>query len=141
MKNIIRFNRIFVFFLSAGFLVLGFEVFLQHYVGLEERPQMWIPIIFGGVGGFFGIIIFILFNRVSLILFYGLMLVSIVVGMMGLYFHNELRVPLIVKTLFAGNIFPFESLTANPPLLAPSAFVAIGTIGALVAFYFPWGKD
>lgn len=101
---------------------------------------MWTPIIFGIVGGFLGIFITLIFNRISYYSFYVLMICSIFVGMLGLYFHNRWRVPAFIDFLFHAKPFNFEILTTYSPLLAPSAFIAMGALGILIAIYEGWGN-
>ncbi|OGI20072.1 MAG: hypothetical protein A3B68_00520 [Candidatus Melainabacteria bacterium RIFCSPHIGHO2_02_FULL_34_12] len=130
-----------VFFISIGFLVLGFEVYLQHYELLSEKKIMWLPIIFGTAGGLIGILIFLTFNKISYYFFWILMLFSIFVGMSGLYLHNKWRYPIFIDFLFHGKPFNFEILTEFTPLLAPSAFIAMGGLGILIAIFNPWNKE
>lgn len=136
----ISFNRLVLFFLSVGFLVLSFEVFLLHYQGLNEKKVMWTPIIFGLIGGILGIFSSVLFNRLTYYLSCLIMFMAIIVGTMGLYFHNQWRFPLFINFVLKGIPFPLESLTTVPPLLAPSAFIAMGSLGILLAIFMPWGK-
>jgi hypothetical protein len=141
MQRLFSLNRIIVLFLSIGLLVLAFEVFLQHYNKLFERRPMWIPIIFGSVGGLIGLFIFIIFNRFSYYLFLLLMILSMIVGTLGLYFHNNWRFPLILSSLRSAELVSIEFLTTKPPFLAPSAFIAMGGLGILIAFYLSWNKN
>ena len=141
MQKLFSLNRIIVLFLSIGLLVLAFEVFLQHYDKLFERRPMWIPIIFGSVGGLIGLFISIIFNRVSYYLFLLLMVLSIAVGTLGLYFHNSWRFPLILSSITGGEPISIEFFTTNPPLLAPSAFIAMGGLGILIAFFLSWKNN
>ena len=141
MRKFIRFNRLVAFFISVGFLVLAFEIYLQHYDQLSSKKAMWIPIVFGTVGGFLGIFITLIFNRVTYYLFLVLMVFSILVGMLGLYFHNRWRMPAFIDFLFRSKPFNFEILTTYSPLLAPSAFMAIGALGILIVIYHGWGES
>ena len=135
-----QFNRLIVFFISIGYFVLAFEIYLQHYDLLPDKKIMWTPIVFGTVGGAAGILIGLFFNRVSYYFFVFLMLISIYVGTLGLYLHNRWRFPKIIDFLYHHKPFEFEILTTYTPLLAPSAFVAIGGLGILVALFHKWGN-
>lgn len=101
---------------------------------------MWTPIVFGSVGGVVGLLIAIVFNRVSYFLFFILMTVSICVGTLGLYLHNRWRFPAVIDFLFHNKPFDFNILTVYSPLLAPSAFIAMGGLGILVAIFEGWGE-
>ena len=140
MNKFIRLNRLIVLFIGIGLLVLAFEVYLMHYDQLPNKKIMWTPIIFGSVGGLSVILISFIFNRISYYLFLIIMGVSICVGFLGLYLHNRWRFPAIINTLFFHKTFDFEILTTYTPLLAPSAFIAIGGLGILVALFERWDK-
>lgn len=141
MDKFFKFNRLIVFFLGIGLLVLAFEIFLQHYDLLSEKKQTFIPIVFGSVGGVLTMLIVLIFNRASYYLFLFLMSISILVGTLGLYFHNRWRFPAFMDFIFHGKEFDFQILTTYTPLLAPSAFIAIGGLGILVALYCEWGNS
>lgn len=127
-----------VFFIATGFLVLSFEIYLQHYPQLYEKKIMWTPIIFGIVGGLTTLLIALIFNRISYYLFIFVMLLSCIVGFLGLFLHNRWRFPSFIDFLFHHKPFDFEVLTTYTPLLAPSAFIAMGTLGLLLAIYESW---
>lgn len=138
MKSFFQLNRLIVFFISIGYLVLSFEIYLQHYDLLPEKKIMWTPIIFGLVGGIIGLLITLAFNKLSYYLFFVLMFISICVGTLGLFLHNRWRFPKFIDSLFHGKPFDFGILTTYTPLLAPSAFIAIGTLGILIAIFQRW---
>ncbi len=137
IKNF-KLNRLIVLFIGTGLLVLAFEIYLMHYAQLSSKKIMWTPIIFGIIGGPVVVLISILFNKASHYLFLLLMVVSSFVGLLGLYLHNKWRFPSIINALFFNRSFDFEILTTYTPLLAPSAFIAIGGLGILVALFEPW---
>jgi len=138
MQSFFKLNRLIVFFISIGFLVLAFEIYLQHYDLLPEKKIMWTPIIFGLIGGTVGILVSVFFNRLTYYLFLTLMFISICVGMLGLCLHNLWRIPKLINFLSNKEPFDIEIFTTYTPLLAPSAFVAIGGLGILVAIFQRW---
>lgn len=140
MKDFFKLNRLVVLFIAFGLMVLAFEVYLQHYLRLSQKSIMWLPIIFGIVGGFLTLLIVIIFNNLCYYLFILLMTCSMVVGTLGLYFHNRWRFPEIVGYLFHGKPFDFETLITFTPPLAPSAFIAMGGLGILIAIFEGWLK-
>ncbi len=135
MSKFFQLNRLIVLFIGIGLLVLAFEIYLMHYSQLSSKKIMWTPIIFGIVGGIYVIFSSIVFNRASYYLFLITMGISICVGFLGLYLHNKWRFSAIIASLFFHKPFDFEILTTYTPLLAPSAFVAIGGLGILVALF------
>ena len=140
MNKFFKLNRLIVLFIGIGLLVLSFEVYLMHYEQLATKKIMWTPIIFGSIGGLSVIFISFIFNRISYYLFLIFMGLSACVGFLGLYLHNRWRFPAIINTLFFHKPFDFEVLTTYTPLLAPSAFMAIGGLGILVALLQRWDK-
>ena len=138
MNKFFQLSRLIVLFIGMGLLVLSFEVYLMHYDQLATKRIMWTPIIFGSIGGFTIILISLIFNRMSYYLFFVVMGISICVGFLGLYLHNRWRFSAIINTLFFHKPFDFEVLTTYTPLVAPSAFIAIGGLGILVAIYDKW---
>lgn len=138
MSKLFPLNRTVVLFLSIGLLMLSCEIFFQHHHGLPEKKHMWIPIIFGLCGGIVGLFITIIFNKVSYYLFLVLITLSMIVGALGLYFHNQLRVRLILFLLLQHEPVSIDFLATKPPLFAPSSFIAIGLLGLLIALHLPW---
>ena len=141
MKSILKLNRLIVFFISIGYLVLAFEIYTQHFDQLAEKKIMWTPIIFGVVGGIVGLIIAFYFNKLSFYFFHLLMFTSILVGCLGLYLHNRWRLPAFINFLFYKKPFDFQILTTYTPLLAPSAFIVMGGLGLLIAIFEGWGCE
>ena len=140
MNKFFTLNRLIVLFIGIGLLVLSFEVYLMHYDQLSVKKIMWTPIVFGSIGGFSVIFISLVFNRISYYLFLMIMGISMCVGFLGLYLHNRWRFSAIINTLFFHKPFDFEILTTYTPLLAPSAFIAIGGLGILIALFEGWNK-
>ena len=140
MNKFLQLNRLIIFFISIGLLVLAFEIYLQHFDQLQEKPVMWTPIVFGFTGGLSGLLMTLIFNRLSYYSFLVLMTISILVGTLGLFLHNRWRFPSFSAFLFHGKPLDFEILTTYTPLLSPSSFIAIGGLGILVAIFNRWGN-
>ncbi len=140
MAKFIQLNRLIVLFIGIGLLVLAFEVYLMHYDQLPTKKIMWTPVVFGIIGGASVILISFIFNRISYYLFLVIMMISICVGVLGLYLHNRWRFHAFADTLFLHKPFDFEILTTYTPLLAPSAFITIGGLGIIVALFERWDK-
>ena len=140
MNKFFKLNRLIVLFIGIGLIVLSFEVYLMHYDQLSVKKIMWTPIIFGAIGGLSVIFISLVFNGISYYLFLMIMGVSMCVGFLGLYLHNRWRFSAIINSLFFHKSFDFEILTTYTPLLAPSAFIAIGGLGILIALFEGWNK-
>lgn len=141
MQDFLKLNRLLIFFIGIGLIVLSFEVFTMHYNRIFSNVIMWIPVIFGLVGGILTLLIFLLFTRLSYYVFFLIMFVSIIVGFLGMYYHNYWRFPVFYDFFFHYKPIPFTVFTTFTPFLAPSAFIAIGGLGFLIAFFEPWGKN
>ena len=124
--------------ISVGFLILAFEVFVMHYDQIFSKKIMWTPVIYGVIAGLLTFWIFLVFNKLSYYLFLCLMVGSCFVGLLGLYLHNRWRFPMFLDFLLYHKSFSFEMLTAYTPLFAPSAFIAIGGLGILIAYFEGW---
>ena len=129
------FFRIIIFSLGIGFWILAFEIYLQHFEVLSGKRIAWTPIIFGTISGFVLILVSLLFNRLLLNLFVLFMFLSCLVGFLGLYLHNIWRFKSFKEFLFHGKPVEMGILTSYTPLLAPSAFCAIGMLGILLFIY------
>ena len=140
MNKCFQLNRLIVFFIATGFFVLAFEIYLEHYDILSDKKLSWTPIIFGTIGGTITLLISLVFNKISYYLFFVVMAISISVGSCGLYLHNVWRFPAFADFFFHKKPLNFEILTQFTPLLAPSAFIAIGGLGILVAVFDSWEK-
>ena len=141
MKSFLKLNRLLVLFISMGYMVLAMDIYAEHFNGLSVKSIMWIPIVFGSVASILGILVFILFNKVSYYLFIVLMFLSSVVGLLGLYFHNKWRYPMVLEALFHSGIIDFSVLSSFTPIFAPSAFLAMAGLGFLVICFEPWYKE
>ncbi len=140
MNNFLKLNRILVLFISTGLIVLAFDIYAEHYQRLADNKIMWIPIIFGLIGGIVGIGVAVVFNKISYYVFQVSMLISMIVGSLGMYFHNKWRVPMILEFL-SGKEFDFSAFATFTPILAPSAFIAMGMMGLIITFFEKWNES
>ena len=141
MSKYFQFNRLIVFFIATGFFVLAFEIYLEHYNILNDKKLSRIPVIFGIAGGITTLLISLIFNRISYYLFFVVMSISICVGFYGLYLHNLWRFQAFANFFLHKGPLSFEILTEFTPLLAPSAFIAMGGLGILVGVFNSWGNQ
>jgi hypothetical protein len=135
LDRFIPFFRIIIFSLGIGLGVLAFEIYLQHYEVLSDKKITWTPVVFGSVGGIVLIFVSLFFNRFSLIFFALCMIISCLVGLLGLYLHNIWRFKSFKELIFNAKPLDMGVLTSFTPLLAPSAFCAIGMLGLLLFIY------
>lgn len=141
MQNLLKLNRLLVLFISIGYMVLAMDIYAEHFNGLSVKSVMWVPIVFGIAASVLGIVVFIVFNKFSYYLFIVLMFFSSIVGLLGLYFHNKWRYPMVLEAIKKSQSIDFSSFVSFTPILAPSAFLAMAGLGILICFFEPWYKE
>lgn len=115
-------------------LFLGLDIFLAHSISGTITTREWIPIIFGPVAGVFLLLAGALALRrrqlatwLATIVF----LSSILVGLIGAYFHF---VRAILPTGPAGARISIDLLVWAPPILGPLTFSLVGVLGISAAW-------
>jgi hypothetical protein len=115
-------------------IFLGVDIFLAHSISGTIVPNEWIPIIFGPATGLLLLAIGLLAQRdrhranlLASILF----LSSIVVGLLGAYFHVRRG---ILPTGPPGEWVSVELLVWAPPVIGPLTFALVGLIGLSAAW-------
>jgi hypothetical protein len=115
--------------LALNELLLGLETYLAHSISGTIKPYEWIPIIFGPVAGILLFLAGLLALRrrsLAAIIASVIYIASIVVGLLGAYFH------------FIRAILPFAPLGESvsvplfvwaPPILGPLTFALVGLMG------------
>jgi hypothetical protein len=115
--------------LALNELLLGLETYLAHSISGTIMPKEWIPIIFGPVAGVLLVLAGVLavkkrtFAAVIASLIY---VASIVVGLLGAYFHL-LRAGLPYAPL--GQSISIPLFVWAPPILGPFTFALVGLMG------------
>jgi len=115
-------------------LFLSLDIYLAHGLNGQIGRNEWIPIIFGIIAGVIllaaGIIAFRQ-RSLATILANIVFICSMVVGVMGMYFH-------LTRTSIPGTqLAPLETigiLIFAPPVLGPSVFILIGILGISAAW-------
>jgi hypothetical protein len=115
--------------LALNELLLGVETYLAHRISGTIMPKEWIPIIFGptaGIALFIAGLLAIRKRTLATIIASLIYLLSIIVGLLGVYFH------------FIRAILPFAPLAERvsiplfvwaPPILGPLTFALVGLMG------------
>ncbi len=123
--------------LSVNEILLGVETFLAHSISGTITRFEWIPIIFGPVAGIIlfiaGLIAFrrrMTANLLGTLVF----LASILVGLLGSYFHLSRAV---LPDAPFGQQLSLPLLVWAPPVLGPITFALIGILGLSAA----WQED
>ncbi len=115
--------------LALNELLLGLETYLAHSISGTIRPGEWIPILFGPVAGILLFLAGLLALRrrtLATVIASLIYLASIVVGLLGAYFH---LVRAILPYAPAGEIVSVPLFVWAPPILGPLTFALIGLMG------------
>ncbi|MDH3943972.1 MAG: hypothetical protein OEV06_07770 [Anaerolineae bacterium] len=122
-------DQIILLFTALNEALLGLDVFLAHLISGTIVPYEWIPIIFGPVAGavLLGAGLLARRNRnAAVLLASGVFLASILVGVLGSYFHiirASIPAPVI------GRWLSMDMLVWAPPVLGPISFAGIAMLG------------
>jgi hypothetical protein len=130
-------DQLMLLMVATNEIFLAIDIFLAHSISGTIRPNEWIPIVFGLVAGalllFAGLVA--VRNRplaatIGTVIFLG----SIVVGLLGAYFH---LVRAIRPTAPPGQQLTINLLVWAPPILGPLTFALVGVLGISAA----WVED
>ena len=115
-------------------IFLSVDVYLAHSTSGQLKPNEWIPVIFGVTAGVLLLlagVIAIRFRPLATILANIVLLASVVVGLLGIYFHLS-RTVLLSSPL--GQQSAVSALIWAPPVLGPAAFILVGVLGISAAW-------
>jgi MprA protease rhombosortase-interaction domain-containing protein len=130
-------SQVMLLYIATNFLFLGLDTYLVHYANLTIRPDEWIPIIFSPIAAglllLAGLLAFRQRSLASLIATLT-MLGSIVVGLLGAYFHFLRGIQPFAPP---GQRVSLDLLVWAPPVLGPLMFAVVGVLGISAA----WPED
>jgi hypothetical protein len=115
--------------LALNELLLGVETYLAHTISGTIMPKEWIPIIFGPVAGVLLVLAGLLAIRkrsLATVIASLIYLASIVVGLLGIYFH---LVRAILPFAPLGDQASIPLFIWAPPILGPLTFALVGLMG------------
>ena len=115
-------------------IFLGIDIYLAHSISGTIVPNEWIPIIFGPVAGVLLLLAGLLAIRqrpLATVLATIVFIASIVVGVLGAYFHI---VRAILPNAPAGEQVNIDLLVWAPPILGPLTFSLVGILGISAAW-------
>ena len=122
-------DQVMMLMLALNFLLLGAETYSAHLVSGTIVPNEWIPILFSPVAGLVLLLAGLLSFRkrgLAVLLANLVFIASMVVGLLGAYFH---LVRAILLDAPAGQQASVPLFIWAPPILAPLVYVLIGWIG------------
>ncbi len=119
---------------AINLIFLGIDIYLAHSISGTIVPNEWIPIIFGPVAGLVLLVAGLIALRarpVATVLATIVLLASIVVGLLGAYFH-------IVRAILpagpSGQRVTVDLLVWAPPVVGPLMFSMVGLLGISAAW-------
>lgn len=127
-------DQVMLLMAAVNEIFLGIDIYLAHGMDGTIHPKEWIPIIFGPAAGIlllFAGLIAIKHRPTAVITAMLIFAVSIVVGMLGAYFHV---VRAILPTAPVGERVTLDLLVWAPPLLGPLTFALVGLLGISAAW-------
>lgn len=122
-------DQAYLLFIVLNEVLLGLETYLAHNLNGTVRFNEAIPVVAGPLAGIALLLAFIVARRkpaLALSLATAALLISILVGALGIYFH---LVRAIRPFAAPGERISLALLVWGAPLLAPSAFVLVGILG------------
>lgn len=127
-------DQLFLLMAAVNELFLGLDIYLAHSISGTIVPREWIPIIFGPAAGVILLLAGLLALRrrsLATVLATLVFLASIVVGLLGAYFH-VLRG--MLPSAQQGQQLTVTLLVWAPPVIGPLMFSLIGWIGISAAW-------
>ena len=127
-------DQLFLLMAAINQLFIGVDIYLAHNITGGIKPNEWIPIIFGVLAGFLLLLSGIIAIRqrpFATVLANLVFISSIVIGLLGAYFH--LNRTLLLDSVLSGQ----ETITAliwAPPIIGPMFFILISILGISAAW-------
>ncbi len=128
-------GQLMMIMVAINLIFLGLDIWLAHGMNGTIRPYEMIPIVFGPAAGIVLIVagaISLRHRTTAILLAFLVLALSIVVGLVGAYFHVQRAIPPSgVGTLsITLALFVFA-----PPVIGPLTFSLVGMLGVIAAVY------
>ena len=135
MKNLTLRQLVFGLIVFGMLGLLVELVLLEHY----EDWEQWIPLVLLAAGLVDAAVVFRRASPGTLRWFRGLMVVYVLVGGLGLYFHlsGNMEFALERDATLSGLRLLLKSVHGGTPILAPGAITQLGLLGLAYAFRHP----
>lgn len=127
-------DQVMMLYIATNFFFLGLDTYLVHAANGTIRPNEWLPIIFSPIAAAALLVAGLIALRqrsLASIIASLTLLASIIVGLVGAYFHF---VRGILPTGPAGQRVTIDLLVWAPPVLGPLMFAVIGGLGISAAW-------
>ena len=121
--------------MSGGFFLLLSEIRFEHRAALIDDWRPWIPIVLCGLMVMVSPLATLAGGRVGRSVLMGLYGLTVGVGALGGFFHSEGHFVdrlMEIFTVWTSDLQTGAAIKAtHPPLLAPFAFMGLGSIGLI----------
>ena len=127
-------DQLMLLMVAINQVFLGIDTYLAHNINGTIRPNEWIPIIFGLLAG--GLLLLcgliaLKWRTMASVIATLTLLASIVVGLLGSYFHLEYG---LLPSAPVGERITIHLLVFAPPILGPMVFAIVGVLGISAAW-------
>ena len=123
--------RLLMFGLSGAFFGLMCDVRVEHVEVVHHRSITWAPILFAAVMTVACFVATVWWNRPTRRVMVPLFVLTMLIGIVGFYLHNDGHLLGVVKTVIMAWTDPHMQHEDAPPHLAPMAFAGLGALGLL----------
>jgi glucan phosphoethanolaminetransferase (alkaline phosphatase superfamily) len=121
-------NKLLILVTTFGFTFLLLDTIIEHWPIFEQELIAFVPLVFSFAGIVLGVFTVVMWKEKLIYWFQILLVISILVGVAGLYFHVE---PFEEETNLTAEEIEHEANEKEKPLLAPLSFAGIAVIGLL----------
>lgn len=123
-------NRLIVLIIAGGFLFLFIETLIEHQDVLPGERPAFIPIIVSIIGFILSLLAVQSWKDGMIRLLHFYFMLTILVGIGGLFFHNKERFEREEKETET-IISEKDAEEVKPPILAPAALIGLGAVGLI----------
>jgi hypothetical protein len=133
-------NRLIVIYIACGFGFLFVDNLAEHFDILGHEWASYIPIVISAIGFAIALAAAITWQQPSIKLLHLYLMITIGVGLAGIYFHNAERVGIkdeddekqeAAEQKNARRDGETAKTEDDPPIFAPLAFAGLGAFGLL----------
>ena len=128
-------GQLMLLMVALNLAFLGLDIWLAHNLNGTIRPYEWIPIIFGPVAAVALLVTGVISLRrrtLAVIMAFVVLSVSLIVGLVGAYFHIDRAVPPSGLEEYGRSLRLF---VFAPPIIGPLTFSLVAVLGVIAAVH------
>lgn len=129
-------GQLMLLMVALNLAFLGLDIWLAHDLNGTIRTNEWIPIIFGPVAAVLLLVAGVISLRrrtTAILLAMAVLAVSLVIGLVGAYFHLDRAIPPSGLQDQAG--YTLRLLVFAPPIVGPLTFSLVAVLGLIAAVH------